>query len=286
MFQAVSATGVQAVYKGIVVKRRPLLTDFITLQSGQSVVGKVNLLKGYWFPVDGEYKITLNTFIHTFIGELDFNEVTDGLQNFEIFDLISSDDVAVKILAVASAPNWGSFNDTLLGAVTPAANCDSSRVTQIRTSDTNAGTLITRVVGYIRGTCPSGNYVTWMGACDASRYATVQRNFNAIQSRHSAGYRADCAGSSCSANIYAYVYPADTTYTVYVCGAFWNAPIGTCNWDSKPGTIIHELSHFNSVAGTSDIAYGTTACQNLARTNPSQAIRNADNHEYLAESCP
>jgi len=174
-----------------------------------------------------------------------------------------------------------------LGTVTPLANCDSTRATNIRTADSNAASLTSRVNTYLnRGCAATGPYVTWMGVCDSSRFSQVQKNFNSIASRISSGYRVDCNGSSCSANTYAYVYPNDANFVVYVCGAFWNAPASTCSYDSRPGTIIHEISHFTAVAGTSDIQYGTTGCQNLAKSNPSQAIRNADSHEYLAENCP
>ena len=56
--------------------------------------------------------------------------------------------------------------------------------------------------------------------------------------------------------------------------------------DSRAGTLIHELSHFTVVAGTSDFAYGQSAASRLARTSPSRAVRNADNHEYFAENTP
>jgi len=72
--------------------------------------------------------------------------------------------------------------------------------------------------------------------------------------------------------------------TIYLCGAFWNAPnTGT---DSRAGTIIHESSHFTNNGGTSDYAYGQTAAMQLAISNPSQAIFNADSHEYFAENNP
>jgi len=286
MFSAVSTMGEEAVYTGIVMKRRPVLSDFITLQPGQTIQGSVNLLKGYWFPGVGHYTVALRSYIYVLAGEVELEQVVaNGLQNFQLYDL-SSEAIIVNVLDVKSAPDWGEYNETRLGTITPAANCDSTRTTNLRTSDTNAGSLISRVNTYLRNSCSGGNYVTWMGACDSNRYATVQRNFQNIGSRQSAGYRADCAGSSCSANTYAYVFPSDSTFTVYVCGAFWNAPIGTCAYDSKPGTIIHEISHFTPVAGTQDIAYGTTACRNLATSNPANAVRNADSHEYLAESCP
>lgn len=61
-------------------------------------------------------------------------------------------------------------------------------------------------------------------------------------------------------------------------GAFWNAPLeGT---DSKAGTIIHEASHFPEYAGTSDHAYGQSACRDLAKSDPGRAVMNA---EYVAQ---
>jgi len=284
MFKAVSLMGEEAPYTGILMKRRPVISDFVTLQPGQTIHATVDLLKGYWFPAEGHYTVSLRSYIYAFLGELEFAEAVNGLQRFELYDLLSTDSLTIYVSGVKPSPF--DRDDGLLGAVTVSTNCNSTRTTDIRTADTHAGTLTTRVINYLGSACPSGKYVEWMGQCESSRYSTVSGNFNRIRSRHNSGYRVDCAGSSCSANTYAYVFPSDTTYTVYVCGAFWNAPINTCNWDSKPGTLIHELSHFTNVAGTSDFAYGTAACRNLASNNPSQAIRNADNHEYLSESCP
>ena len=90
----------------------------------------------------------------------------------------------------------------------------------------------------------------------------------------------DC---SCNDSYYAYVYPS-APYKIYVCNAFWSAPLtGT---DSKAGTLVHEMSHFNAVAGTDDHAYGKTAAGNLANSNPTKALDNADSHEYFAENTP
>jgi peptidyl-Lys metalloendopeptidase len=46
------------------------------------------------------------------------------------------------------------------------------------------------------------------------------------------------------------------------------------------------MSHFDVVAGTDDFAYGQTAAKSLATSNPDDAVRNADNHEYFAENTP
>ncbi|KAH7322056.1 lysine-specific metallo-endopeptidase-domain-containing protein [Rhizoctonia solani] len=71
---------------------------------------------------------------------------------------------------------------------------------------------------------------------------------------------------------------------IYLCGAFWSAPnTGT---DSRAGTIVHENSHFTVNGGTQDYVYGQSGAKSLAKSNPAQAIQNADNHEYFAENNP
>jgi peptidyl-Lys metalloendopeptidase len=79
------------------------------------------------------------------------------------------------------------------------------------------------------------------------------------------------------------VYPTQP-YKIYVCNAFWSAP--TSGTDSKGGTLVHELSHFNAVAATDDHAYGQSAAASLAISNPTRALDNADSHEYFAENTP
>ena len=79
------------------------------------------------------------------------------------------------------------------------------------------------------------------------------------------------------------MYPTQP-YKIYLCGAFWSAPLtGT---DSRAGTLVHEMSHFNVVAGTDDWAYGQTAAKALAISDPVKAVDNADSHEYFAENTP
>jgi len=276
-------------YTGILMKRKLTTSDLVTLQPGQTISTKIDLLKGYWFPQEGKYFISLKSKIHAFSGELCPKRLAShGLIDFTIFELTTPEVLPVEVLDIIAPPQWPESDLLNLGAPTPV-NCDSTQVTNINTAGNLANTETNRVKTYQSKACnnaSSSNYVVWMGVCDSTRYSTVTKNFNAISSRISAGYRVDCKGSSCSANVYAYVYPNDSAYNVYVCGAFWTASAAECKTDSRPGTIIHEISHFTAVAGTQDIQYGTSGCQNLAKTNPANAIKNADSHEYLAESCP
>ena len=66
--------------------------------------------------------------------------------------------------------------------------------------------------------------------------------------------------------------------------AFWAADVtGT---DSRGGTLLHELSHFDVVAATDDHVYGQAGAAELARTAPDRAVNNADSHEYFGENTP
>ncbi|KAL0951684.1 hypothetical protein HGRIS_008362 [Hohenbuehelia grisea] len=128
-------------------------------------------------------------------------------------------------------------------------------------------------------------YVKWFGSDDTtkSRSGTVFSHFSNMTrvEKSFSSFTYDC---SCKeSNVYAYVYP-DQFGQIYLCGAFWKAPFtGT---DSKAGTLIHEASHFKQNGGTTDTAYGQSACQKLAQSNPAQAVKNADSHEYFAENTP
>lgn len=122
-------------------------------------------------------------------------------------------------------------------------------------------------------------YDEWFGAYDFVNYSTVTTNFVALNSAfttQTVSFHCDCTSSS-----FAFVYPT-RPYEIHLCEAFWNAPMtGT---DSKGGTLIHEMSHFDVVANTDDLAYGQVACRQMADTRPQDAIRNADSHEYFAEA--
>ena len=80
---------------------------------------------------------------------------------------------------------------------------------------------------------------------------------------------------------YAYVYPNDTTHTIYLDKEFLNA--GTKAPDSKAGVVTHEMSHFVDVGGTKDFVYGTDGAKELSKIEPQDALMNADNYEYYIE---
>ncbi|KAF6744161.1 peptidyl-Lys metalloendopeptidase [Ephemerocybe angulata] len=129
---------------------------------------------------------------------------------------------------------------------------------------------------------PSKRFITWFGGFDWGRGATIRNILTPIKDVNFDSFRYDC--SCTDQGVYAYVYPNDFG-KIYFCGVFWKAPAtGT---DTIGGTLVHEASHFYAIGGgTSDYAYGQSACKNLAINNAGNAVRNADNYEYFIENNP
>jgi len=159
-------------------------------------------------------------------------------------------------------------------------NCNSGEQGNINvavpaaiTQSKNGGTCMNR------GQSSCTLATTWFGACSAADFNFVKTTLANVQNRlTSFGINAYCNPSGCKAGVYAYVYPTDATYTVYLCSVFWSQP------SERAETIVHEESHFKTLGGTNDYAYGQPACKNLAKTNTFQATHNADNVCYFAAS--
>ena len=124
-------------------------------------------------------------------------------------------------------------------------------------------------------------YRLWFGLPDNQRQLLVTNNFNKIYTAlDTENIHFNC---DCTEDIFAYVYPSEH-YNITLCNTFWEAEIAGS--DSKSGTIIHEMTHFNVIGSTEDYKYGTTDTLELAIDNPQQAVNNADNYEYFAENTP
>ncbi|CUA74103.1 hypothetical protein RSOLAG22IIIB_05393 [Rhizoctonia solani] len=135
-----------------------------------------------------------------------------------------------------------------------------------------ANSYITQSMQFLANSYYLGNsrYRTWFGPYEKKRWDTVARHF-ALLHDQPPRFRYDC--SCMEEDTFAYVYP-DQFGTVYLCGAFWRAPV--MGQDSRAGTIIHEATHFAQIAGTDDYAYGHEEAQKLAVNFPDQAIMNAE----------
>ena len=201
----------------------------------------------------------------------------------EIEPLVESWSLAILVQGEDRGPRTEPDLDAM--SLPPAyTGCTKSQRSDLGTALKNAENISIESRNYLAGLPSSqqptdARYREWFGLYDATRYETVDGNYVAIAdafSNQTVSFFCDCTDP-----YYAYVY-SNRPYEIHLCSVFWDAPAtGT---DSKAGTLVHEMSHFDVVANTNDYAYGQTACRKLANKQPKKAIANADSHEYFAEA--
>ncbi|KAF8962979.1 hypothetical protein BDZ97DRAFT_1905037 [Flammula alnicola] len=270
-FAITDATGAQPSFTGIKVKYVPktavALGAYTVLSPGESIDVEHNLAQAYNFTASGA-------------GSYDFRARN-------IFYVVNDDETISHIYADSKSHAakisgmLASTRPTLAKRVT-YKGCSSSQHTSLVAAAAAAQSYAASASSYISShTNSTTRFTTWFGTYTTARHSTVESHFSAISSNTFSSYTFDCTCTD--SDTYAYVYP-DTFGTVYLCGAFWSAP--TTGTDSKGGTLVHESSHFTRNGGTDDNAYGQSACESLAKSDPASAVDNADTHEYFAENSP
>jgi peptidyl-Lys metalloendopeptidase len=256
----------------------PMPEDYLELAPGTLHSVQVDLTAYYDMRSPGQYQVAYH-------GELTDVEVGGrGAKAATSEGLVHSAPTAVFVdgshVTVESIDEQAKAVSVLAGSVS-YVGCSNTQQNSIASAVSGARSYSENAKQYLNAGTVGPRYTTWFGTYSSTNYNTVRSHFvsidDAMDNKPLAFY-CDCTSSA-----YAYVYPSDP-YKVHLCKAFWSAP--TTGTDSKAGTIIHEVSHFNVVAGTDDHAYGQTACKRLAQTNPKRAIDNADSHEYFAENKP
>jgi peptidyl-Lys metalloendopeptidase len=260
-------------YMGAIAKRgAPTAADYFLLKPGASYSARVELSALYDMGTTGDYAIRYHT--GRAADELKSAPATVWIDGVRARG--SSDETKTLAEMQAQAGVVSAAGGTLA-----FSKCTTSQQADITTAVSTALSMATSGDTYMTNGTMGTRYTKWFGAVDSSRVATVKAHFAAIKDAFATKpITVDCG---CKKTYYAYVYPTQP-YTIYVCKAFWSAPMtGT---DSKGGTLVHEMSHFNVVASTDDWVYGQSGAASLAISNPSQAIDNADSHEYFGENTP
>ncbi len=247
----------------------PEEADYVTVPPGKSVTRKVDLTNFYDLSQTGNYSVR-------YAIEL----MQPGARKTVSLE---SNDMKLWIEGRAAALPQAPQGDTQSITSSVAFNkCTVDQQATILQGLDAASTMANGATSYLSGS-PSATprYTTWFGAYSSSGWNTAESHFVAIKDAiDTKPLTFDCG---CKKKYYAYVYP-NQPYNIYLCSVFWSAPLsGT---DSKGGTIIHEMSHFDVVAGTDDWAYGQTNAKSLAISDPAKALSNADSHEYFAENTP
>jgi peptidyl-Lys metalloendopeptidase len=287
----VTRDGVALPYLGRHYKRgTPTAKDYYLLKPGASHTSTVEISSVYDMTVTGDYAVkyhaaSANMFMpkQDARGMLNAAAATTG----DVMGELASAPVSMYVEGIHARGTviGAPFELKAGGTVSPMglsfSGCTSSQSTKITTAIAAAKTMANGSVSYLNAGTQGTRYKKWFGTYTSARYSTAKSHFSAIKTAlDSKPIVVDC---SCKESYYAYVYPTQP-YKIYVCNAFWSAP--TSGTDSKGGTLVHELSHFNVVAATDDHAYGQSAAASLAVSSPTKALDNADSHEYFAENTP
>ncbi len=268
----VTVNGKPVQYIGADYKRpAPTEKDYVTINTGETFNSTVDLAGYYDLSETGYYQVNYGIeSANAFSAQTSLLKQADSLKS----------DTAQTYIEGREPAQFQNIADAVSGS-TSYTGCSSSRQSSLLTARSNASTYAANSFNYLNAGTVGARYTTWFGTYSATRYSTVRSHYSNIRSAmDTASVTFNC---TCTDSAYAYVYPTQP-YTIYLCNAFWSAP--STGTDSKAGTLVHEMSHFNIVASTDDWAYGQTAAKNLARTNTTRAVDNADSHEYFAENTP
>ena len=278
-------------YVGKMIKRAPVTdTDFITLRAGETKLINADLSSVYDMTNDGEYSIRFRSYLQDAKSEKgQMLTTTNGRMA-----LLQSPDLRTSIRSAAPTVSDMQIEMNQLqkaGRASPTAisngvnyvGCTSTRTTTAGQAVTAARNYAENAKNYLNAGTTGPRYTTWFGSYTSTRYSAARTRFGKIDTALDQIGGKITINCGCNQNYFAYVYP-NQPYQIYVCKAFWTA--GLTGTDSKAGTLVHEMSHFDIVANTDDVVYGQSGAKSLAISNPTDAGRNADSHEYFSENTP
>jgi peptidyl-Lys metalloendopeptidase len=278
----IELNGVEVPYTGVHAKwGTPGKSDWVEFEPGQTMSAKVKLSDHYDLFQTGTYAVRFDAHQQTETANKSF--VFGEVESSQISLFVNGNGYSEMAALKASAANALNSNK----AAAQFKNCSTTRQSQLNTAFSSAKTYASNSLSYFTNRTTANitaRYRTWFGSATTTRIATAKSHYNNISSSlQNKQIVFNCSCASQYASAFAYVQPS-SPYEITLCGAFW--PAANTGTDSKAGTIVHEMSHFNIVAGTDDHAYGQSAAKSLATSNVTKALDNADSHEYFSENTP
>jgi len=267
----------RAMFSGRLIRRsNPQPQDFITIAAGESRSATVPLADYYQLSGQGMHYVS-------FRGVFNFQEPQkdrSALQSAPTeLKTVYAKTGTVEVDLVPTP-------EILFARPEGYSGCSAQQLEELP-GDFDASEQITRVAREsLEGLAEnerasSPRYLHWFGEYDSEHYAEALDTYaksEDLMGRGEVEFLCDC-----DEPYYAFIRRTEP-FRVNLCTFYWSAPrLGT---DSRAGTILHEVSHFNEVGGTEDHAYGAALASALARNDSSRAVNNADSIEYFAENTP
>jgi hypothetical protein len=289
----------QIIYDGIMKKRGlPQAKDFLTLKPNESATQKIDLTEAYDIAKTGSFTVNFDPAKFVYYAD---QPLADAITTSSFGFPKESGKLKIEMKPASFKVAGGKGKKLTTGAFhrneelkkKPAVNIENfsaaattgylpclieagtaAKKAKVRAAHKNGYELAKNALA---GLVKDEAYTLWFGAYKKSRLAIVKKNYQkVIANLEKKVFTYNLSGTDCESGDYAYTFRGTTT--IWFCDAFWAAP--DKGKDSKAGTVVHEHTHASSY--TDDIQYGEMGCQQLALSDPDEAVRNADSHEYYA----
>lgn len=314
LFRITHHDGTVVNYRGLLVSRiEPSEEDQITLQPGKTLSFQVELRSEYDLSKDGRYNIEYvghqygrNSNASIVVNSVPLSVWLSGVHSKQTKNSVPR---LARRAAISQQQNQES-NITFSGA------CTGSQQETIKDVVKTSRTLVDESVRYLKddvktyyrvaATVPmdpnkrnqmhwysafreetvpddradvTQRWTLWFGKATTPRVDLVRKNYKNIQEKlNSSGLKFDCSCKDRGKTI-AYVRANTPSSSIYLCNIFWSLPHLEKLENSQTGTVIHEVAHLAASAG--DFGYGIEAIY-LAKKDPNQALRNADNYKFFS----
>jgi len=295
MFKVHNVDGDKMKYVGPDARRAPpyMATDkdFLVVKAKGSESIEVDLASMYEFTKDGDYFIRA---IDPDDGHLHYKDLMNTVVKVTVVNTKKQAEYRAqdqKNRSVNKKTRMAAAEMGLIQTGQTLKNCDAAQTAALKQWEKDAKAWLEKAEKCTTQTSSSNalcsaNVNLWFGKAPQSEYAfSVTKALKNMLS-HFANSDFDCNGDRCGGGTFAYVYPSDDTQEIFMCPFTFTFSVES----EKRQTVIHELSHFNhigvnehtsGIVGERDLSYGEKNCQDLAKSDPTKAMNNADNMGYF-----
>jgi len=260
-------------------------SEFITLNGGETITVEVDVSKGYQLEANSTYEVSLDAFLNFFEGT--FDELVKKTHKTKLLSSTNSNSSSGIPLSLAPLTSQvvqifsqHASKPHLQMGFNP--NCNQDIRNRFWALYSPASQNTNNALSYLQRAQCDFHYNLYFGFYQGTnRWATASWHFQNIKRNIDIQSFAITCETTCQQYVVAFVYPNDRSHLIHLCAWLFQQPV-----DFQGSTLIHELAHFDDVAGTRDHGYGEEAARNLARTNPDMALNNAENHGLFAKIKP